>query len=59
MIGSDKDLKFLSGKIKYAIITVGQIKTAEKRKKIYNLLKTLNFKIASDNFTFSLRFKVF
>ena len=45
VIGSDKDLKFLSGKIKYAIITVGQIKTAEKRKKIYNLLRTLNFKL--------------
>ena len=45
VIGSDKDLKFFSGKIKYALIAVGQIKTAKKRKKIYDLLRSLNFKL--------------
>lgn len=47
VIGTDLDIKLLSRKIKYAIITIGQIKTAEKRKRIYNLMKSLNFKFPS------------
>lgn len=45
IIGRDSDLKKLREKYKYAFITVGQIKTASVRKKLFNLLEDLNFNI--------------
>jgi len=43
VIGNDNDLKSLRKKYKYAIIGVGQIKTAKIRIKLFNLLKSLDF----------------
>jgi sugar O-acyltransferase (sialic acid O-acetyltransferase NeuD family) len=42
-IGIDNDLYDLRKKYKYALITVGQIKSPEIRIKLYKLLKKLNF----------------
>ncbi|HUH18007.1 NeuD/PglB/VioB family sugar acetyltransferase [Albibacterium sp.] len=41
-IGTDDDLPLLVGKYKNALITVGQIKSAVLRIKLYNYLKELN-----------------
>ncbi|MDA9204511.1 NeuD/PglB/VioB family sugar acetyltransferase [Gammaproteobacteria bacterium] len=42
-LGSDKDLPDLYKDEHCALVTVGQIKTSETRKKIFNLLQSLNF----------------
>jgi tetrahydrodipicolinate N-succinyltransferase len=42
-LGSDKDLADLCKDEHCALVTVGQIKTSETRKKIFNLLQSLNF----------------
>ena len=42
LIGNDKDLLRIKKKIKYAFIGIGQIKSPEKRKKIFNNLKKKN-----------------
>ena len=44
-LGSDKDLPDLYKDEHCAFVTVGQIKTSETRKKIFNLLQSLNFTI--------------
>lgn len=44
-IGFDKDLKKLRKKYKYAIVTIGQIKSAKKRVKLLSTLKNLNYSI--------------
>jgi sugar O-acyltransferase (sialic acid O-acetyltransferase NeuD family) len=41
-IGTDEDLPKLIGKYKNALITLGQIKSADIRKKLYDILKRLN-----------------
>ena len=43
VIGNDNDLVNLRKKYKYAIIGVGQIRTAKIRIKLFNLLKSLKF----------------
>jgi sugar O-acyltransferase (sialic acid O-acetyltransferase NeuD family) len=43
IVGTDKDLGDLRKKYKYALITVGQIKSPEIRTKLYQRLKELNF----------------
>lgn len=43
IIGCDEDLPLLKNKYDYALITVGQIKTADLRIKIYNNLKQLGY----------------
>ena len=43
VIGKDDDLKILREQYKNALITVGQIKSAETRMKLYKLLKELDF----------------
>ena len=43
IIGTDDDLKNLREKYDYAIITVGQIKSPKIRKKLFQLLKELEF----------------
>ncbi len=45
IIGCDDDLKKLREKYKYAIITVGQIKSPHTRIKLFNLLKELQFEL--------------
>ncbi len=45
IIGKDKDLKIIREKYDKSLVAVGQIKTSENRKKIYELLKNLNFKL--------------
>ena len=45
IIGQDKDLKLLNTKIKYAFITIGQIKNFDQRIRLFNKLKKLNYKI--------------
>jgi sugar O-acyltransferase (sialic acid O-acetyltransferase NeuD family) len=40
IIGSDDDLELLLAKTNHAIVAVGQIKSAENRKKLYQLLKS-------------------
>ncbi len=45
VIGNDNDLEILRSKYEYAIIGVGQIKTPKVRIKLFNLLKSLNFKL--------------
>jgi len=41
--GSDSDLKFLSSKVSNALVTIGQIKTAENRESIYTKLINYGF----------------
>ena len=43
ILGTDDDLPKLRKQFGYALITVGQIKTAKQRKRLYSLLKDLNF----------------
>jgi sugar O-acyltransferase (sialic acid O-acetyltransferase NeuD family) len=45
VIGTDDDLEKLREKYEYAIVTVGQIKTADIRIKLFNKLKRLDFNI--------------
>ena len=45
VIGRDEDLEKLRKECKYAIITVGQIKTPRIRIKLYELLKNLNYEL--------------
>lgn len=45
VIGSDIDLKKLSKKYKYALITAGQIKSSKLRKKLFNLVNNAGFKL--------------
>ncbi len=45
VIGCDDELENLREKYEYALITVGQIKTPALRIKIYEKLKSLNFKL--------------
>ena len=47
VIGSDKDLEFLAKKIKYALITVGHIKSAKLRIKLFKLAKKAGFILPS------------
>jgi sugar O-acyltransferase (sialic acid O-acetyltransferase NeuD family) len=47
VIGSDLDLHRLAKKYKYALITVGQIKTALIRIKLFNLATKFGFTLAS------------
>ena len=45
IVGTDEDLPQLSKKIKNAVITLGQIKSAKIRLKIFNKLKKLKFNL--------------
>ena len=45
VIGSDKDLSDLSQRYKFALITVGQIKSVAPRIKLFNLLLNLGYKL--------------
>ena len=45
VIGIDEDLPELRNKYAMALITVGQIKSASKRVKLFNLLSDLDFKL--------------
>ena len=45
VIGNDDDLPILREKFEYALVTVGQIKSALLRVKLFNLLKELKFKL--------------
>ncbi len=45
ILGTDDDLIKLSKKIKNALVTVGQIKSADTRLKIFNKLKELKFNL--------------
>ena len=45
IIGTDKDLKKLRKKYKFAFITIGQIKNSLNREKLFNKLKKLNYTI--------------
>ena len=47
VIGCDLDLHHLAKKYKYALITVGQIKTASTRIKLFNLATKSGFTLAS------------
>jgi sugar O-acyltransferase (sialic acid O-acetyltransferase NeuD family) len=45
IIGTDDDLKHLRRDYEFALVTVGQIKSAETRVRLFNLLKDLKFKL--------------
>ena len=45
VIGRDEDLEKLRKKYEYAFITIGQIKLPNIRIRLFNLLKSLNFKL--------------
>ncbi len=45
IIGIDEDLPKLRKDYNYALVTVGQIKSSESRKKLYELLKEMDFKL--------------
>lgn len=47
IVGTDDDLEKFISSDNYFIITVGQIKTAQIRMKIYNILKSMNANIAT------------
>lgn len=47
IVGTDSDIKNYVSSENYFLITIGQIKTPQHRVKIYNLLKTLNAKMAT------------
>ncbi len=44
-IGTDSDLEDLRSRYKYALVTVGQIKTSRTRKTLFDILKKLNYKL--------------
>jgi len=45
VVGNDSDLRLLSKKYEYALITVGQIKSPELRVKLFNLALDAGFKL--------------
>jgi len=45
VLGSDEDLKDLRRQYKYALITVGQIKSPEIRIKLFEMLKSFGYKL--------------
>lgn len=45
VIGTDRNLADLKSKVEFAIVTIGQTKSAEKRKHLYNSLKALGYKV--------------
>ena len=45
IIGKDKDLKSINKNIKYAFVTLGQIKKVDQRIKLYNKLIKLGYEI--------------
>ena len=45
ILGSDEDLKELSHRYKYALITVGQIKSPEIRTKLFEMLKSFGYEL--------------
>ena len=45
IIGTDNDLEELREKYKFALVTIGQIKSAEIRKRLFFLLKKLNYEL--------------
>jgi len=45
IIGTEEDLPNLRKEVEYALITIGHIHNVEPRKRIFNLLKELNYKI--------------
>ena len=47
IIGTDEDLRNLRKKYQYALITVGQIKSAAIRVQLFNILKDLAYKLPS------------
>ena len=47
VIGNDSDLEFLTKKIKYALITVGHIKSVKLRIKLFTLAKKAGFILPS------------
>ena len=47
IIGTDNDLQNIRQKYDYALITVGQIKSAETRSKLYDVLNQLNYFLPS------------
>lgn len=47
VIGSDDDLEMLFNRFKYAIVTVGQIRTPDIRIRLFNQLRTIGYKIPS------------
>jgi sugar O-acyltransferase (sialic acid O-acetyltransferase NeuD family) len=47
IIGSDNDLEVLFEKYKYACITIGQVKSVEPRKKLFQKLKEIGFILPS------------
>lgn len=45
VIGSDKDLEMLFNRFKYALITIGQIKSSDSRKKLFKHLKKIGYEL--------------
>ena len=45
ILGNDRMLADLKNKVDFAIVTIGQEHSAEKRKQLYNNLKALGFKV--------------
>ena len=45
IVGTDEDLSNLRKKYQYALITVGQIKSAKTRVQLFNLVKNLEYKL--------------
>src|SRR5690606_11596053 len=45
VLGDDRKLAEIQEKVEFAIVTIGQEHSAEKRKHLYNSLKALNFKV--------------
>jgi len=43
VLGTDDDLPQLSERFQYALVTIGQIRSAEPRKRLYKQLRELNF----------------
>ena len=43
IIGSDDDLPNLRNEFDYAFVTIGQIRTADLKIKLYNMLKKIDF----------------
>lgn len=45
VVGTDSDLLSLFSEYKYALVTVGQIKTSEPRMRLFNLLEQLGYEL--------------
>ena len=58
IIGDDSDLKKISKKVSYCIITMGHVSIKNKRKKLFDLAKSYNFNFPVINLHYHIHQKI-